>query len=52
ASGLTMQNGFVECFNGRRRDECLKTHLFRSHRYAREIIADWRIDDNLLQPHR
>ncbi|SOE19023.1 integrase-like protein, partial [Hoeflea halophila] len=32
ASGLTMQNGFVECFNGRRRDECLKTHLFRSHR--------------------
>jgi hypothetical protein len=31
-------NGFVESFNGRLRDECLNEHLFRSYPHAREII--------------
>ena len=44
-------NGFVESFNGRLRDECLNEHLFRSYRHAREIIEDWRIDYNLNRPH-
>jgi len=26
-----MQNGFVESFNGRMRDECLNQHLFSSY---------------------
>ena len=30
APGKPMQNGFVESFNGRFRDECLNEHLFRS----------------------
>lgn len=30
APGKPMQNGFVESFNGRLRDECLNEHLFRS----------------------
>lgn len=47
APGKPMQNGLVESFNGRLRDECLNEHLFRSYRHAREIIADWRIDYNL-----
>jgi putative transposase len=51
APGKPMQNGLVESFNGRLRDECLNEHLFRSYRHAREIIADWRIDYNLHRPH-
>ena len=43
-------NCFVESFNRRLRDECLNEHLLRSYRLAREIIEDWRIDNNLHQP--
>jgi len=51
APGKPMQNGFVESFNGRLRDECLNEHLFRSYRHAREIIEEWRIDYNYHRPH-
>ena len=44
APGKPMQNGFVESFNGRLRDECLNEHLFRSYRHAREIIEEWRCE--------
>jgi putative transposase len=37
APGKPMQNGFVESFNGRLRDECLNEHLFASLKEAREI---------------
>lgn len=46
-----MQNGFVESFNGRWRDECLNKHLFTSLRHARQLIAAWRDDDNHQRPH-
>ena len=39
-----MQNGFVESFNCRMRDECLNEHLFDSLRHARVLIAAWRTD--------
>ena len=51
APGKPMQNGFVESFNGRLRDECLNEHLFRSLRDAKQIIEDWRIDYNTHRPH-
>ena len=51
ASGKPMQNGFVESFNGRLRDECLNEHLFASLRHARELIAAWRDDYNHHRPH-
>ena len=35
APGKPMQNGFVENFNGRMRDELLTEHLFDSLRHAR-----------------
>ena len=35
APGKPMQNGFVESFNGRLRDECLNEHLFANLRHAR-----------------
>jgi putative transposase len=46
-----MQNGFVDSFNGRLRDECLNEHLFKTCAHAREIIAAWRTDYSLKQPH-
>lgn len=51
APGKPMQNGFVESFNGRLRDECLNEHLFDSLRHARHIIAAWRDDYNHNRPH-
>lgn len=51
APGKPMQNGFVEAFNGSRRDECFKVHRFRSYRHACEIIEEWRTDYNLRRPH-
>ncbi|PVB62350.1 hypothetical protein DCO57_06180 [Labrenzia sp. 011] len=51
APGKPMQNGFVESFNGRLRDECLNKHQFRSYRHARDIIENWRINFNHYRPH-
>ena len=51
APGKPMQNGFVESFNGRLRDECLNEHLFANLKEARQIIEEWRIDYNTNRPH-
>ena len=51
APGKPMQNGFVESFIGRLRDECLNEHLFRSYAHARETINNWRNDYNRNRPH-
>ena len=51
APGKPMQNGFVESFNGRLRDECLNEHVFSNLSEARAIIEDWRIDYNTNRPH-
>ena len=49
--GRPMQNGHVESFNGKFRDECLNTHWFTSLRQAKRIIEDWRNDYNGVRPH-
>ena len=46
-----MQNGFVESFNGRLRDECLNEHLFAGLAEALRIIAECRSDYNTTRPH-
>ena len=51
APGKPTQNGFVESFNGRLRDECLNEHLFANIAQARRIIEEWRIDYNTNRPH-
>jgi putative transposase len=49
--GKPMQNGHVESFNGKLRDECLNTHWFTSLPQARDIIESWRTDYNQVRPH-
>jgi putative transposase len=51
APGKPMQNGFVESFNGRLRDECLNEHLFANLPHARHLIGAWREDYNHHRPH-
>ncbi|MFG1389421.1 transposase, partial [Xanthobacter sp. V3C-2] len=46
-----MQNGIVESFNGRFRDECLNETLFSSLGQARAAIAAWKEDYNMNRPH-
>jgi putative transposase len=40
--GKPVENGFIESFNGRLRDECLNTHLFFSMEDAREKLESKR----------
>ena len=40
--GRPMQNGYIESFNGKFRDECLNENWFLSLDDARQIIARWR----------
>ena len=40
APGKPMQNGFIESFSGRLRDECLNEHLFANLREAQRIIEN------------
>jgi putative transposase len=51
APGKPMQNGFVESFNGRLRDECLNETLFTSLAHARFVLAAWQHDYNTVRPH-
>ncbi len=46
-----MQNGFVESFNGRMRDEFLNEIVFRNLAHARDLRAAWVTDDNTERPH-
>ena len=49
--GRPMQNGSVESFNGRFRDELLNEHVFPTIFHARAAIEAWRVDYNTHRPH-
>lgn len=49
--GAPWQNGYVESFNGRIRDELLSCEMFDTLTEAKIIIEDWRIDYNWNRPH-
>ncbi|WP_132537893.1 IS3 family transposase [Rhizobium sp. PP-F2F-G48] len=51
APGRPMQNGYVESFNGRMRDELLNESLFFGLDHARSAIAEWAEDYNTFRPH-
>ena len=49
--GKPMENGFIESFQGKFRDECLNLHWFTSLHDAREKIETWRQEYNIERPH-
>lgn len=49
--GKPMQNGYIESFNGKLRDECLNEHWFIRLTEAKVIIEKWRYDYNHARPH-
>lgn len=49
--GRPMQNGYIESFNGKFRDECLNEHWFETLPQARTKISEWRQDYNEVRPH-
>ena len=51
APGKPMQNGFVESFNGRLRDECQNETLFASLGRTRAVLGAWKEDYNTVRPH-
>jgi putative transposase len=51
APGKPYQNGFIESFNARLRDEFLNETIFTSLAHAREELEAWRHDYNHFRPH-
>jgi len=49
--GRPMQNGYIESFNGKFRDEHLNEHWFQTLQQARVAVASWRQDYNEIRPH-
>jgi putative transposase len=49
--GRPVENGFIESFNGRLRDEFLNGQQFESLLEARVLTEDWRVDYNINRPH-
>jgi putative transposase len=51
APGKPTQNAFIESFNGKLRDETLNETIFITLDHAREVLAAWKDDYNLIRPH-
>ena len=51
APGKPQQNGFIESFNGKLRDECLNEMLFSSLAEAHTTLEAWQEDYNWSRSH-
>ena len=49
--GRPMENGYIESFHGKFREECLNEHWFLTLDDARGTIENWRLDYNRVRPH-
>jgi Integrase core domain len=49
--GKPIDNGYIESFNGRLRDECLNVETFIDLSDVREKLERWRLDYNQVRPH-
>jgi putative transposase len=49
--GKPVENGFLESFNGRLRDECLNVEIFFDVEDARRKLERWQADFNHTRPH-
>jgi hypothetical protein len=48
---LPTQDAYIESFNERFQEECLKLHWFTTLAEAQRIIEDWRVDYNESRTH-
>jgi transposase InsO family protein len=51
APGSPWENGYVESFNGKLRDELLDREIFYTLREAKVLTARWRQEYNTIRPH-
>ena len=49
--GSPWENGYIESFNGKLRDELLNREIFTTLTEAKVLIEQWRIDYNHIRPH-
>ncbi len=49
--GKPTENGFIESFNGRLRDECLNVNEFVTLEQVRQVLRSWQHDYNHHRPH-
>ena len=49
--GSPWENGYVESFNGKLRDELLNCEIFTTLTEAKVLIAQWRREYNQVRPH-
>jgi transposase InsO family protein len=49
--GSPWENGYVESFNGKLRDEVLSREIFYSLKEAKVLIEMWRNEYNTIRPH-
>ena len=49
--GRPVENGYIESFNGRLRDECLNVEVFFALTDVRDKLERWRQDYNQVRPH-
>src|SRR5262249_19350900 len=49
--GSPWENGYIESFNARLRDELLDGEIFYTLREAQIVIASWRYHYNTIRPH-
>ena len=49
--GSPWENGYIESFNGKLRDELLNREIFTTLTEAKVLIADWKREYNQVRPH-
>jgi putative transposase len=49
--GSPWENGYIESFNGKLRDELLNREIFTTLEEAKVLIEQWRRDYNQVRPH-
>jgi transposase InsO family protein len=49
--GSPWENGYIESFNGKLRDEILNREVFYSIKEAKVIVENWRLEYNNRRPH-
>jgi len=49
--GSPWENGYIESFNGKLRDELLNREIFTSLLEAQVLIENWRKEYNQIRPH-